>query len=221
MFNVYVGYDSRLDDVYNVCRHSILRNGNINVLPVNQQLLREQGFYNRPVDEQGSTEFTLTRFLVPLLNNYTGWSLFCDCDFLWTVDVNQVFEYCDDSYAVMVVKHDYQPKTIIKMDGKTQYNYPKKNWSSLMLFNNSKCSMLTSNLINIESPSYLHQFKWLDDNLIGSLPNKYNHLVGYDSGKFSALHYTDGGPWFTEYENCEYNKLWKKEYELYRQTVRV
>jgi lipopolysaccharide biosynthesis glycosyltransferase len=191
------------------------------VLPVNQQLLREQGFYNRPVDEQGSTEFTLTRFLVPLLNNYTGWSLFCDCDFLWTVDVNQVFEYCDDSYAVMVVKHDYQPKTIIKMDGKTQYNYPKKNWSSLMLFNNSKCSMLTSNLINIESPSYLHQFKWLDDNLIGSLPNKYNHLVGYDSGKFSALHYTDGGPWFTEYENCEYNKLWKKEYELYRQTVRV
>lgn len=221
MFNVYVGYDSNLDDVYNVCKHSILRNSNVNVIPVNQQSLRELGLYNRNIDSQESTEFTLTRFLVPLLSNYTGWSLFCDCDFLWTVDVNQVFELRDDKYSVMVVKHDYQPKTVTKMDGKTQYTYPKKNWSSLMLFNNNKCNMLSSSLVNSKPASYLHQFNWIDDNQIGSLPNEYNHLVGYNSGSFKALHYTDGGPWFTEYENCEYNELWKKEYELYRQTVRV
>lgn len=219
MYNVYVGYDSRLDDVYNVCVHSILRHSNINVLPIKQSLLRDSGLYNRIVDIQGSTEFTLTRFLVPLLNNYAGWSLFCDCDFLWTVDVNQVFEHCDDRYAVMVVKHDYQPKTVTKMDDKVQHVYPKKNWSSLMLFNNEKCNMLTSDLVNSESPSYLHQFKWLDESQIGSLPNEYNHLVGYDSGKFSALHYTDGGPWFKQYENTEHSELWKKEYELYRKQL--
>lgn len=219
MFNVYVGYDSRLDDVYNVCRHSILKNSNVNVIPIKQQILRNNGIYNRPIDEQGSTEFTLTRFLVPFLNNYSGWSLFCDCDFLWTVDIKEVFQYCDDSYAVMVVKHDYKPKTITKMDGKMQHTYPKKNWSSLMLFNNNKCSMLTSDVVNSESASYLHQFKWIGDNQIGTLPNEYNYLVGYDTGTFKALHYTDGGPWFKEYENCEHNELWNKEYEFYRKTI--
>jgi hypothetical protein len=221
MFNIYVGYDSRLDDVYNVCRHSILKNSKVNVIPVKQQQLRDKGIYYRPLDEQGSTEFTLTRFLVPLLNNYIGWSLFCDCDFLWTVDVNQVFDHRDDKYAVMVVKHDYKPKTLTKMDGRKQYFYPKKNWSSLMLFNNSRCHMLTSNLVNTESGSYLHQFKWIDEEQIGSLSNEYNYLVGYNTGTFKALHYTDGGPWFDQYKDTEYNKLWKKEYELYQKTIRL
>lgn len=214
MFNVYVGYDSRLDDVYNVCRHSILRHGPANVIPIKQQPLRDLGVYTRDIDTLGSTEFTLTRFLVPYLSNYEGWSLFCDNDFLWTCDVNEVFALRDERFSVMVVKHDYEPKTDIKMDNKVQHKLPRKNWSSLMLFNNSKCKNLTPELVNNSEPSYLHRLLWADN--IGSIPHEYNYLVGYYSGEFKALHYTDGGPWFENYRNCEYSELWNNEYELYR-----
>ena len=222
MFDVYVGYDSRLDEVYKVCKQSIQRHSNANVIPIIQQELRDTNIYYRDIDNEGSTEFTITRFLVPYLSNYTGWSLFCDCDFLWTVDVNQLFDLCDDRYAVMVAKHDYVPKTTVKMDNRVQHHFPRKNWSSLMLFNNSKCKTLSVDTVNSVHPSYLHQIRWAQDNEIGSLPLEYNWLVGYyketESFKPKAIHYTDGGPWFSGYENVEYSDLWNKEYELFRQT---
>lgn len=216
--NVYVGYDTRLNDVYEVCKHSILRHSNVNVLPIVQQELRDKHIYTRTIDDKASTEFTLTRFLVPLLNNYTGWALFCDCDFLFLSDVNELFDSANNDYAVMVVKHDYIPKTLTKMDNKTQYVYPRKNWSSLILFN---CEHILNKNIDVNNmePSYLHQFKWLDDNHIGSIDIAWNHLVGYYTGTPKALHYTDGGPWFTNYKDTEYNALWNKEYEIYRQQL--
>lgn len=216
--NVYVGYDTRLNDVYEVCKHSILRHSNVNVLPIVQQELRDKHIYTRPIDDKASTEFTLTRFLVPLLNNYTGWALFCDCDFLFLTDVNELFNTVNNDYAVMVVKHDYTPKTSTKMDNKTQYVYPRKNWSSLILFN---CEHILNKNIDVNNmePSYLHQFKWLDDNHIGSIDTSWNHLVGYYTGTPKALHYTDGGPWFINYKDTEYNTLWNKEYEIYRQQL--
>ena len=78
---IYVGYDTREDIAYQVCRHSILtRNENVSVTPLKQNELREQGWYHRPVDKLASTEFTFTRFLVPELTNFDGWALFCDSD---------------------------------------------------------------------------------------------------------------------------------------------
>jgi len=216
--NVYVGYDSRLNNVYEVCKHSILRHSNVNVLPIVQQELRDKHIYTRPIDDKASTEFTLTRFTVPLLNKYTGWALFCDCDFLFLTDVNELFNTVNNDYAVMVVKHAYTPKTSIKMDNKTQYSYPRKNWSSLILFN---CEHILNRNIDVNNmePNYLHQFKWLDDKHIGSIDTAWNHLVGYCTGTPKALHYTDGGPWLTNYKNTEYNSIWNKEYELYRQQL--
>ncbi len=222
MHNVYVGYDTRLDTVYNVCKHSIERHGNANIIPVVQSELRTHGLYYRDIDKLASTEFTITRFLVPVLNQFKGWALFCDCDFLFTIDVNEVFNLADDKYAVMVVKHDYSPKSDIKMDNRPNYVMPRKNWSSFILYNcehpNNK--KLDVNLVNTMTPEYLHRFMWLDDKFIGSLDYTYNWLVGYynetDTIKPKILHYTDGGPWFDNYINVEYNELWKKEYELYR-----
>lgn len=217
MFNVYVGYDTRLDEVYNVCRYSILRHSkDINVIPVKQQEYRDRRIYNRPIDDKGSTEFTITRFLVPYLNNYSGWSLFCDCDFLWTVDVKQVFDLRDDKYSIMVVKHDYTPVTDTKMDNKIQYKLPRKNWSSLMLFNNQKCTKLDLETINTKEPGYLHRLHWVSDEQIGSLPIEFNYLVGYNQGPYKALHYTDGGPWFENYKNVQYSELWTNELNLYK-----
>ena len=88
-----------------------------------------------------------------------------------------------------------------------------------MLFNNHRCKILTRELIDTAKTSYLHQFEWVEENNIGSLPTEYNFLVGYNSGSFKALHYTDGGPWYKQYENCDHSNLWKKEYELYRQQL--
>lgn len=208
MNKIFVGYDPEQEIAYQVCKHSLHRE----VFPLNQTDLRSQGIYHRE-DTNASTPFSLTRFLVPYLSNYEGWSLFCDSDFLWECDVDEVFKLADDKYSVMVVKHDYTPKTDTKMMGQTQHPYPRKNWSSLMLFNNRKCKMLSPDTINYALPSYLHQLKWAFDEHIGSLPTEYNWLVGYyketDSFKPKALHYTDGGPWLENYKDCEYSDLWK------------
>jgi len=219
---VYVGYDTRLSVPYNVCKYSIERHGDNSVTPIIQSNLRESNIYTREIDTDGSTEFTLTRFLVPYLNNYKDWVLFCDCDFLFTIDANTLKDYLDEKYAVMVVKHDIEPLTKIKMDNKVQYPYPRKNWSSFILYNCKHPALknLNPELINTQSPSYLHQFKWLDDKYIGELPVAYNYLVGYYKDiEPKIIHYTDGGPWFNEYSNIEYGDLWKQEYELYRKQL--
>lgn len=207
---VYVGYDPDQVFGFSSCVRSLKKY--VNVVPLIQKDLRNKGIYTRPIDPLSSTEFTFTRFLVPYLSEYKGWSLFCDADFLWLCDPNEVFNLANDDYSVMVVKHDYTPKSYIKMNNKAQYHLPRKNWSSLMLFNNSKCTHLTPDIVNQMPGSYLHRFQWLGDSLVGSLPIEYNWLVGYyketDTFKPKALHYTDGGPWLPEYRNCEYSDIW-------------
>jgi lipopolysaccharide biosynthesis glycosyltransferase len=221
--NVFVGYDSREDIVYRVCKYSILKhNCLVNVIPIVQKELRSEGLYYRGMDVLSSTEFSLTRFLVPHLSNYRGWSLFCDCDFVWLEDIQNLFDLCDNKYAVMVVKHNYKPKSSIKMDGKIQTTYPRKNWSSMILWNcnHSSNKKLTIETINTCDPSYLHQFKWLKNDEIGEVPVEWNWLVGWNTGSIpKAIHYTEGGPWFDNYKDCEYNHIWNQYYDEYSQSV--
>jgi hypothetical protein len=216
---VYVGYDSREDIAYQVCRHSIIRRepGAV-VNPLKQKDLRASGLYTREVDKLSSTEFTFTRFFVPYLQNYQGWAVFCDCDFLWTVPTTDLKQYCDPDKAVVVVQHDYTPAEGIKMDGQKQTVYPRKNWSSMILWNcaHPKNKILNPELLNKETGAFLHRFQWLDDDDIGSLPHNYNWLVGWykepRDGKPKIYHWTEGGPWFVEnYFDCEYSNEWKKE----------
>ena len=214
---VFVGYDTREDIAYQVCKHSIIRrNKDIDVRPLVQKDLRNAGWYTRPNDKLASTEFTFTRYLVPELMNFQGWAIFCDSDIIFLNDVKELFELADDRYAVMCVKHDYTPAEGTKMDGQTQTVYPRKNWSSVMMFNCSHPSnkILDQDLVN--SPeingAYLHRFSWLKDEEIGELPYEWNYLAGwYKEGTPKALHYTEGGPWFENYRNCEHHLLWKDE----------
>ncbi len=139
-----------------------------------------------------------------------------DCDMLMLDDISKLYALRDDKYSVMVVKHNHQPKEETKFLGEKQTAYQKKNWSSVMLFNNTKCKMLTPEYVNTASGLEFHQFKWLgDDNLIGEIPRCWNHLVGYDepTKDVSLVHYTLGGPYFEEYKNCEYSKEWFLEKE--------
>lgn len=215
---VFVGWDSREDIAYQVCKHSIVsRQPNAEVIPLKQNELREKGWYTRPVDKLASTEFTFTRFLIPELMNFEGWAVFMDCDMILTADIKELFDQADDRYAVMCVQHDYTPKEGVKMDGQTQTVYPRKNWSSVMLINCSHPSnrKLTQDLVNDPeiNGAYLHRFSWLNDEEIGELDHTWNYLVGvYDDIEIPKLiHHTEGGPWFENYRNCEFHELWKAE----------
>lgn len=213
---IFIGWDSREPEAAAVCAHSIVKHASIavDIHFLQQQDLRDRGLYTRDHDERASTEFSLTRFLVPYLANYQSWALFVDCDFLFEHDVAELFQIRDPRYAVQVVKHDYAPTDSTKMDGKTQYAYPRKNWSSLMLFNcgHDNTQSLTLDYVNSASPSELHQFAWCHDDEIGAVSHEWNWLVGWyhapKDGHPRAIHYTQGGPWFPEYLGCEYGANW-------------
>jgi len=215
---VFVGYDPREDIAYQVCKHSILtKQPEADVRPLVQKELRDAGWYKRPVDKLASTEFTFTRFLVPELANFKGWAMFMDCDMILTTDIKELFDQADDKYAVMCVQHDYTPKEGIKMDGQKQTIYPRKNWSSVVLFNCAHPSnaRLTQDMVNDTelNGAYFHRFSWLKDEEIGELDHTWNYLVGvYDDIETPKLiHYTEGGPWFENYRNCEFSLRWKEE----------
>ena len=159
-----------------------------------------------------STDFSFSRFLTPYLSGYSGWSVFTDCDMLVREDIANLWSLRDERYAVMVVKHEHVPRESVKFLGEPQSKYEKKNWSSVMLFNNARCKALTPEYVNAASGLELHQFKWLEsDDLIGALPSRWNHLVGYDPPRSDAalVHYTIGGPYFAEFVDCEYADEWR------------
>ena len=180
---VFVGWDSREDIAYQVCKHSIItRNDDVDVIPLKQEELRAQGYYTRDHDELSSTEFTFTRFLVPHLMNYQGWAVFVDCDFIFTDDIATLFKQAEQTdFAVMVVQHNYQPTNSIKMDGKAQHQYPRKNWSSMILWNCGHPSnqFMTPEIVNNATGAFLHRFNWLKDEEIGSLSPEWNWLVDW------------------------------------------
>ena len=215
-FKMYVGYDSSSYSqklAYDVCQKSIKKhNSNVEIVKIVKQDLIDKKLFWRD-DNTGSTEFTYTRFLVPYLNNYQGWALFCDNDFLWKCNVEEILEkYADPKYAVCCVKHDYTScNSKVKMDGKVQEYYPRKNWSSLMLFNCSHPSTkkLTLENVSTKSPAWLHRMQWAQDDEIGEIDKSYNYLVGYyNDNNIKALHFTDGGPWYDNYKNVEHADEW-------------
>jgi lipopolysaccharide biosynthesis glycosyltransferase len=212
---IYVGWDSREDIAFQACKQSLLDTASvpIEVIPLKQRLLKRDGLYWRKSDKLASTEFTFTRFLIAEMANFTGWALFIDCDFIAVEDVKKLFDQADNRYALMCAQHDYTPKEGVKMDGKQQLNYPRKNWSSMMLVNCGHPSnkKLTKDLVNDPNidGKYLHRFSWLNDSEIGAISHEWNWLVGWynepDDGKPKFIHYTEGGPWFEQYKDCEYN----------------
>lgn len=215
---IFIGYDSREEEAYNTCVNSIKKNsaGSYKISPIKLSYLRSQKIYTREKDLLSSTDFSFSRFLVPYLSNYKGWSLFCDCDFVFLKDIEHLFKLCDDRYAVMVCKHEYTPTNTRKMDGKIQTVYPRKNWSSLVLWNCShvKNKNVTPEMVNTETGQFLHRFLWLDDEDIGSIPIQWNWLVNWykepEDGSPYALHFTEGGPWFEEYKDCEYSEYYNQ-----------
>lgn len=214
MIRVFIGFDAKLPVLYNVLQHSIQVRASrpVGISPI--MLSQLSGIYTRERHPLASTEFSFSRFLTPYLSNYEGWSLFIDNDMLVLDDIAKLWDLRDERYAVMCTQHDHRPQEDVKFLGTVQTKYEKKNWSSVMLFNNARCKALTPEYVNTASGLELHQFKWLgDDALIGALPLHWNHLVGYNppNPDVSLVHYTLGGPYFDEHRDCEYAAEWFRE----------
>ena len=215
---VFIGWDSRENDAYEVCVHTLLKHSSmpLDIVPLKQKQLRIRGLYTRE-ETAVSTEFAFTILLTPHLSDYSVLSLFIDCYFLFTKDVAELYNMRDDQYALMCVKHDYVPKDSVKMDGQKQVAYPRKNWSSCILWNcgHESNQILTPQIVNSEyvSGAFLHRFQWLDDREIGELPLEWNWLEGeYDKPENppAVIHYTNGGPWFEECQDVDYADLWNE-----------
>lgn len=214
MIRIFIGYDPAESVAYHVLCHSILRqaSGPVQFTPINKRNIPE---FHRG-KEDGSTEFSFSRFLTPYLAGYTGQAIFMDCDMLVRGDIYDVLENCDLCHDVFVVKHDYTPKQGKKFLGNDQHVYPKKNWSSFIVFNcfSSSCKRLSPDVVNTMTGSYLHQFQWASR--VGELPGEWNHLVGeHDENPYArVIHYTLGTPCFEGYENQEWASEWFDEYQL-------
>lgn len=216
IYNIAIGYDRNNRMPAYTMADSLLHHSSV---PLNIMFLHRNNLsmYTRLNSEHDSTEFSNSRFLVPYLSKYVGWTLFTDNDMIVKHDIKELFDYADDCYAVMCIKHNQQIKSNKKFRNKNQYQYQHKNWSSVMLFNNSKCRALTLEYVNSAPGLDLHQFKWLEnESLIGNLPLEWNYLannINQTDKSPKLIHYTDGGPYFKETTHCEYANEWIKTYQ--------
>jgi len=224
---VYSGWDKRESNAYDVARASIIKHAStqktLNINPVELETLTDKGVLTRVIEQRDgtmwcpisqapmATEFAISRFAVPLIQK-KGWALFVDCDVLVQADIAELFALADDKYAVMVVKHEHAPVETTKMDGQIQTVYPRKNWSSVVLWNCAHPSnaKLTHEVLNGWPGRDLHAFKWLADEEIGDLPKEWNWLVGVypDNPQAKLLHYTLGGPWLPNWKGGPMDDLW-------------
>lgn len=213
MIRVFVGWDPRESIAFEVLARSIWKRSSetVSITPLVKSHLGSKR-------DGGSTEFAFTRFLVPYLCEFSGHAIFMDCDMLCRADIAELWAHREPHWrihgpAVKVVKHDYRPTETTKFLGAPQQQYERKNWSSVMLFDNAKCRTLTPEYVESASGLDLHQFKWLDEakNPVGELPEEWNYLVGHSKGLAKLVHYTLGGPWFREYRHCEYADEWFRE----------
>jgi len=208
---IFIGYDTREPIAYHVCVQSIMETSSHPVCITPLRLSNLQTVFNRERDPKQLTDFSFTRFLVPYLCGFEGWGIFIDGDMLLREDIANLWNLKNDQDAVMVVQHDaFQGDHSFL--GNSIKMFPKFNWSSVMLFNNAKCTTLTPEFLQTVAYQDLHQFKWLEnESAIGALPKKWNHLVGYyePSTDVALVHWTLGGPYFGgEFETAEFAAEW-------------
>jgi hypothetical protein len=222
---IFIGYDQRESVAYHVLSASIVRHASrpVSITPLVRGQLKPT--FTRPRGPLESTDFSLSRFMVPSLVGYDGLAVFMDCDMLCRADVYDLLLYpvAYPEVAVFCCQHDYTPRSGTKFLGERQTAYPRKNWSSFMVFNAKRCKALTPSYVNEATGADLHRLAWLDDSDVGALPLEWNYLVdepGQSDQAPKVVHFTNGGPWFDGYESVSYADEWRAERDA-ALTVRV
>lgn len=207
---IVVGFDQREAIAYHTFSQSVLEKSSLPVLFLPLSMNTLKGYKETHNDK--SNDFVYSRFLTPYLHNFEGWAIFADGDMVCQSDIKELWDLRDETKALQVGMHDYKTKFNQKYLGNTNENYPRKNWSSLILWNCShpKHKVLTPDFISSQTGKYLHRFSWLDDEDIGELPIDWNWLaIEYPNNpKAKIIHYTLGTPCFKDYRNTEMAVTW-------------
>ncbi len=207
MIPIFCGYDPREAICYHAFCNSVITRTKepVSFTPI-QGGLRD-----------GSNAFTYPRFHVPFLMDYEGWALYADGDMVCLADIAELWTKRDAHYAVQVVKHDYKTKAVKKYLDCPNEDYPRKNWSSLILWNCSHDAhkILTPERVRQSTGQFLHRFQWVADSQIGELPIAWNWLdLEYDYNPAAKLvHFTLGAPCFEKYRNSPHSTFWHDEKE--------
>jgi lipopolysaccharide biosynthesis glycosyltransferase len=215
MIEIVVGFDQREAIAYHTFCQSIISRSSV---PISFIPLFNKNFEGYELGRRdGSNNFIYSRFLTPWIKNYKGWAIFADGDMVCQDDIKKLWDLRDSTKAIQVVKHEYKTKYKKKYLSNINEDYPRKNWSSLILWNceHPKNSILTPNVVSNSTGAYLHRFKWLNDDDIGELPLEWNWLVSeYENNEKEAkiLHFTIGTPCFDEFRYTESSNKWKSEF---------
>ena len=210
---IFIGYDPREAIAYHVCANSIIRQSSVPVAITPLALNNFKEYTETHTD--GSNQFIYSRFLVPYLMGYHGWAIFMDGDMLVRGDIAELWNLREIDKDVMVVKHDYKTKMSEKYLGSKNEDYPRKNWSSVMLMNCSSfpTQKLTPKYVQESTGAHLHRFEWAQDRSIGELPKEWNWLPEEYGPNPDAklLHYTLGTPCFHEFATTPQADEWHRE----------
>lgn len=213
---IFVGYDPREAVAYHTCANSIIRQASRPVAIIPLALTLFEDYTETHTD--GSNQFIYSRFLVPHLMDYAGWAIFIDGDMIVRDDIVKLWQLQDPMHDVMVVKHNYKTRMPVKYLGAKNEDYPRKNWSSVILWNcNSESNkQLTPEFVQQATGAELHRFTWLDDQHVGALPVEWNWLPDEYGPNHDAklLHYTLGTPCFHEFATTPQGEEWHLEHML-------
>ena len=214
LLNIFVGFDQKEAIAYHTFVQSMIENSSI---PISITPLAENNLDDYSEEHtDGTNKFTYSRFLVPYLMNFKGWAIFADGDMVCLSDIKILKNFFDPNIAVSVVKHNYKTKHKTKYFGQKNEDYPRKNWSSVIIWNceHPKNKILTPKFISQKEGSFLHRFNWLNDEEIGELPKSWNWLaIEYEEKKdLDLIHYTLGTPCFKDYSKKQLSEYWKKSY---------
>jgi len=216
VLRIFVGFDGEVEPVaFHVFCQSVIEKASVPVSFTPLALNTLAGYKETHTD--GSNAFIYSRFLVPYLCDYQGYALFVDGDMIVRTDIGEILSYINPALAVSVVKHDYTTKHPVKYLGAKNEDYPRKNWSSVMLFNCGawRNKDLTPEYIMKATGKELHRFEWLTDKLIGELPRHWNWLADeYEYNEAAKIvHYTLGTPCFKDYQTKAYADEWFGSYK--------
>ena len=213
MRHIFIGWDRRFPDPAKVLAHSIVSHSdcqNLSISFLHLQCLKECYGVSLPEDKLASTEFTYSRFLVPFLTGYKGMALFLDNDMLCVSDINQLFDWFEAKphLSLGVRKHSHCPQTAEKMYGAAQTQYPRKNWSSMMLMRCDQLRCWTPQVVAEGNGARLHRFQDVPDSCIGGVGSGWNDLEYQMNADTKLFHWTEGGPWFDKYHGCPFADVW-------------
>jgi lipopolysaccharide biosynthesis glycosyltransferase len=213
---IFVGYDPREAVAYHTCVNSIIRQASrpIAIIPLALNLFTDY----TETHTDGSNQFIYSRFLVPHLMDYTGHAIFIDGDMIVRTDIAELWDLRDSAMGVQVVKHNYETRMTEKYLGSKNENYPRKNWSSVIIWNcqNPANQQLTPDFVQKSTGAELHRFTWIRDDRIGELPEEWNWLPDEYGTNTNAnlLHYTLGAPCFHEFATTDQADEWHREHML-------